>query len=317
MSLPLISVCIPTYHRPKDLLEAIQSCLSQTYTRIEIIICDDSKNDATEQAVADLVLSGRIRYYRNRPSLGQAGNVNRLFTLATGQYICLLHDDDLLLPNALQEMLACWDQYPDLTVCFGKQHIMNSAGKILEAESETLNQTYFRTAQTQGLQKYSLQSALLNFPNDAYLITADAARTVGYRNTPDVGSACDFDFGLRLASAYKYFYFLNRYTAVYRISDESVLQSSNYTNLTYRLVEQLVVPPEVEPTRRAILQRYSSAALNQFLLLGDKQSARSVYTSSWYPWRLRLSSRGLAQAILLLLPLPLTKRLIAKLQKRK
>lgn len=44
MKLPLVSVLIPAYNRPRYLREALQCALDQTYKNIEIIICDDSTN---------------------------------------------------------------------------------------------------------------------------------------------------------------------------------------------------------------------------------------------------------------------------------
>ena len=41
----LVTICIPAWERPKLLVEAVQSCVAQTYTNIEIIISDDSRSD--------------------------------------------------------------------------------------------------------------------------------------------------------------------------------------------------------------------------------------------------------------------------------
>ena len=95
----LVSICVPTYQRPDLLRQAIASCLAQTYSDIEIIVCDDSKDDASKQMVQSLNKSQKIRYYQNRPALGQAGNVNRLFDLAQGDRLVLLHDDDISAPR--------------------------------------------------------------------------------------------------------------------------------------------------------------------------------------------------------------------------
>ena len=42
---PLISIIIPTYQRPDNLLRAISSAQKQTYPNIEIIVVDDNGID--------------------------------------------------------------------------------------------------------------------------------------------------------------------------------------------------------------------------------------------------------------------------------
>lgn len=49
--LPLVSVLIPTYNRPRYFEKALCSVLEQTYPNIEIIVGDDSTNDETEKVL--------------------------------------------------------------------------------------------------------------------------------------------------------------------------------------------------------------------------------------------------------------------------
>jgi glycosyltransferase involved in cell wall biosynthesis len=44
---PLVSICIPTYNRAKELAQVVASCQAQTYPHFEIIITDNSTNDDT------------------------------------------------------------------------------------------------------------------------------------------------------------------------------------------------------------------------------------------------------------------------------
>ena len=48
---PLISVVIPTFNREKVLKRAIDSVVSQTYDKWELIIVDNSSTDNTENLV--------------------------------------------------------------------------------------------------------------------------------------------------------------------------------------------------------------------------------------------------------------------------
>ena len=63
---------------------------------------DGSSDDASGQVVARLLgdWPGGYRYVWNRPALDLPGNMNRATSLAGGQWVLQLHDDDLLRPGA-------------------------------------------------------------------------------------------------------------------------------------------------------------------------------------------------------------------------
>jgi len=259
----LISICIPTYQRPDLLCQTIASCLDQTYSDIEIVICDDSKDDASDQMVRGLN-EEKIRYYRNQPSLGQARNVNRLFDLARGDRLVLLHDDDLLLPNAVQAMSDCWVDHPDLVACFGKQSMIDMTGEVLQTRSQALNQRCYRTDLCEGLQASAIWSALVGqFPNDGYMILTGVAKAIRYHDTATVGDACDYDFGLRLASNHAQFFFLNQFTAQYRLTESSISAGNNISNVVYQIVEALDLPEDLEGIRRERLEGRAASAINR------------------------------------------------------
>ena len=46
----------------------------------------------------------RFNYVRNHAGTGQASNVNQLFGLAEGEFLVLLHDDNFLMPTALEDL---------------------------------------------------------------------------------------------------------------------------------------------------------------------------------------------------------------------
>jgi len=217
-----ISICIPTYQRPEMLRASLASVLSQTLLPSEILIGDDSKDDRTERLVARFTDSSvPIRYIRHRPSLGQALNVNSLFQAAQGEKILLLHDDDLLLSTAIEHLVRGFESEANIIAVYGKQQLIDNDGVIDLPASESLNRFYGRTPEAEGMQASSLRSALTQqFPNDGFLVDAQAARSAGYRT--DVGDACDYVFGVDLARTGGVFCFVNEFTTYYRFSDSSV-----------------------------------------------------------------------------------------------
>lgn len=309
----LVSICIPTYNRASLLLEAIDSVRAQSYWPIEIIIADDSSNEDSEHALIDLIGSGDFQYIHNIPPLGQADNVNKLFDLARGDLLVLLHDDDLLLPDALGELVNCFATTPGLTAAYGKQYLIRQDGTCDEVGSRLLNAEFRRTADRAGLQPSSMEASLTRqFPNDGFMVRASVAKSIGYRSDPNkVGVVCDLDFGLRLAAVAEGFYFLDRYTAKYRISGESVSAGNKDANLIFDLLASVELPEELEGERQEQMHKFSQSAVNAWLAAGHRSDALRVFMSSAHGWRQRSSAMGLLHVVLLLCPAGFTQWFIA------
>lgn len=95
---PLITVAIPAYNRPHLLSEALASLACQRgFDDFEVVVCDDGGLAETQRVVEDSALLG-VRFYRNASPLGAVENWNRCLRLARGQWVTLLHEDDLLYP---------------------------------------------------------------------------------------------------------------------------------------------------------------------------------------------------------------------------
>ena len=104
---PWITVVMPTYRRPHLLKEALYSVLKQQHTDFlwDIIIVDNEPDDGKENDTERLVRQvndSRILYYRNSENIWVGDNFNRCFSLARGEWVAMLHDDDLLMSNALK-----------------------------------------------------------------------------------------------------------------------------------------------------------------------------------------------------------------------
>lgn len=89
----MFSILIPTYNRSNNLSKAIKSILSQTYTHFEIIIIDDGSTDETASVVKSF-RDPRIIYKHIENYGGPARPRNIGITLAKGEWVCFLDDDD-------------------------------------------------------------------------------------------------------------------------------------------------------------------------------------------------------------------------------
>jgi GT2 family glycosyltransferase len=128
MNTPHVSICIPTYQRPRLLEEAVRSCLAQTFGDYEVVITDNSPNDDSREMLRQFT-DPRIRYYRNETNLGSHGNAERVLGLARGRHIKWLMDDDLMRPRFLERTVAAMDKYPSVGIVMAPMDLIDEAGK--------------------------------------------------------------------------------------------------------------------------------------------------------------------------------------------
>lgn len=105
----LLSICVPTYHRPQLLARTLKS-LGSLPPEVEVVVSDNSPTDDGSEAVTRQCLAEQPadnwRYYRNPPGGTLIGNWNACVTRARGHYVLMLHDDDYLLPGALTTLVS-------------------------------------------------------------------------------------------------------------------------------------------------------------------------------------------------------------------
>lgn len=99
-STPVVSIMIPTFRRPLLLREAIESAINQnTNVPFEVVVVDNETDPAMAEQVDELVRSfgcKHLHLYRNEQNIGMFGNWNRCITLARGESLTILNDDDKL-----------------------------------------------------------------------------------------------------------------------------------------------------------------------------------------------------------------------------
>lgn len=99
---PLVTIAIPTYNRANGYLRlALESALAQRYEPLEILVADNCSTDHTAELVQSYSDS-RVRYERHRAPLKPNDNFNFCVKAARGQYLLLLHDDDLIDPDFIE-----------------------------------------------------------------------------------------------------------------------------------------------------------------------------------------------------------------------
>lgn len=113
---PLLSICIPTLNRSallKIILENMERELAGHFDQIEIVVADNASTDNTAEIVQRSSLP--IVYGRQESTVGFARNV--LFStadLASGEFVWVIGDDDLVLPGGIVRVLNSIHDAPDV-----------------------------------------------------------------------------------------------------------------------------------------------------------------------------------------------------------
>ena len=114
---PCIGVYIPTKNRVELLKKAVDSVLQQTYQNFKILIVDDGSSDGTFEYLSSIDDS-RVSFIRNEVSEKACKARNRAIAALDTELVTGLDDDDIFLPNRLEELLEVYD--PDYAfVCSG------------------------------------------------------------------------------------------------------------------------------------------------------------------------------------------------------
>lgn len=129
----LVSIVLPVYNGARFLRESIESILNQTYTEWELLILDDCSTDETPGISLEYAGSDkRIHYYRNEKNLRLPGNLNRGFSLATGEYLTWTSDDNCFRPTALERMVSALDSNPEIGLVYASYQLMDENGLLKE-----------------------------------------------------------------------------------------------------------------------------------------------------------------------------------------
>jgi glycosyltransferase involved in cell wall biosynthesis len=151
MSAPLVSIVMATYRSRHDHLRAaITSALAQSMGDIEVIVSDDSPDDALSEVVAGF-RDERLRYRHNAPALGVARNHWVSFGEARGEFIVILNHDDLLEPRSVETLMQALCAKPHAVLAFADHWIIDADGQRMLADTDRNTQAWGRSELAAGL----------------------------------------------------------------------------------------------------------------------------------------------------------------------
>lgn len=116
-SVPACSIVVATRNRGATLVPLVESVLAGTFSDFELVIVDQSLDDATEHALAPFLADDRLRYVRStQTGLGRARNTGAAVTRAP--VIAITDDDCIVPPDWLEAITRPFDEDPRVGVVF-------------------------------------------------------------------------------------------------------------------------------------------------------------------------------------------------------
>jgi glycosyltransferase involved in cell wall biosynthesis len=130
MSSPRVSVVIPVFNGLPYLEQAVQSVLDQSHRDIELVLVDGGSTDGSREWVESFDHPGLITdaLPAGTPA---AATWTRASELATGDYVKLLCQDDLIHPDAIALQVGDLEAHPTAGMAIAQRDMISASGAVL------------------------------------------------------------------------------------------------------------------------------------------------------------------------------------------
>ena len=305
-----ISILIPTYNRTGQLAEAIASIAAQDLSLIDEVLVGDNSNtemrEANRAMIAASAIAGLIRHLPNDPPTDNFRNQWSLARQARCDHVLFLHDDDHLCPGGLALLAgACAGETdPRVKIWFGRNYLMDAEGRSDMEATRAKDREYGKdgSGEARPIWRWCLKYSLP--PNSALM---DRTSYIRNMEGPRDGNVGDWGLWVRFANSGAWARFVPEYVSSWR--EQPVQQTSSGRGMdshrAYELGLQLKVQPESEPQKAELLSNLARVATLRYLRDGERDLAMKCFASPHWTWRQRLSPRGIATALMFVLPRPI------------
>jgi GT2 family glycosyltransferase len=123
-----VDIVMPAYNPGKEFVDAIRSCLGQSYEKYSIIVVDDHSSVDVKKLLWDFPL---VKYIRNDKNLGPAGARNVGIKESEADYISFLDADDIMHKDKLKVSVEALSRKEGVGMVCGNYKVMVDRKKLL------------------------------------------------------------------------------------------------------------------------------------------------------------------------------------------
>ena len=123
-----LSICIPTYNRPKYLENCINSILiARKKEKIDFEVCvsDNGSKHNISKIIKKFKGKLNIRFHRFKRNMGISVNFLKVIKMAKGEYIWLLGSDDMVTPDAFIHLNKIYKNHTDIDFVLVNSYTLN------------------------------------------------------------------------------------------------------------------------------------------------------------------------------------------------
>jgi glycosyltransferase involved in cell wall biosynthesis len=217
--LPLVTIITPSYNRASFLGETVNSVLAQDYPNIEYIVLDDGSRDNTTEVMERY--RSRV-HFESHPNMGETLTVNKGFTMARGEIICVINSDDPILNGAVRAGVQALQDHPEALAAYPDWDEIGPDSALIEHKR---------------LPDYDIENMLIGFNvamGPGVFIRRSSIERYGMRD-PQFKYVGDLEFWFRLALHGKLVH-IPKALATHRVHPDA----ASATDLGARMAEELI-----------------------------------------------------------------------------
>lgn len=304
MSEPVVSVIIPTYNVERYVEECLASIMSQTYESIELIVIDDGSTDTTPYLLKQH--PGDFHLILNQENKKQGAARNEGLAQATGKYILFVDADDLLMPEAVQVLVAVAEREQADLVRFNADIIQQQLLPDMAVNQYNFSHVLEEEVLYTGEQLWSVLRKSYHPSPCLYMTKRSVLTEEGNVRFPEGIIHEDEWFTLKLFTLVESMVYVNqalyqrRYRLASTMTDRSNLQKlrsfESYKEILHRMTElyhNLEQPVERKFVKRQMLSIYSG--LEQLDVPAERRQELREFKEITLVDRLLLDVRRLKQ----------------------